>query len=54
MKLQGCDSINSKENIQAGYRHGSQIVIWCVNKTFLNYGANTKLSFIDTYEIPRL
>ena len=23
-----CDSINSKENIQAGYRNGSRIVNW--------------------------
>ena len=50
-----CDSINSKENIQAGYRNGTRIVNWeCVNKTSLNYGADTNLSFIITYEIPRL
>ena len=26
MKFRECDSINSKENIQAGYRNGSRIV----------------------------
>ena len=46
--------MNAKENIQEGYRNGSQIVNWCVNKTSLNYGANTNLSFIITYEILRL
>ena len=38
MKFRECDAINSKENIQAGYRNGSRIVNWlCVNKTSLNY-----------------
>ena len=55
MKFQGCDSINSKENIHPGYRNGSQIVNrQCVNKTSRNYGADTNLSFVNTYEIPRL
>ena len=55
MKFWECaGSVNSKENIQVGYRNSSRIVNWCVNKTSLNYGANTNLSFIITYEIPRL
>ena len=55
MKFQECDSINLKENIQAGYRNGSQIINWWfINKTSLNYGTDTNLSFIITYEIPRL
>ena len=55
MKFRGCDSINSKENIHPGYRNGSRIVNrQCVNKTSRNYGANTNLSFVITYEIPRL
>ena len=28
MKFRECDSINSKENIQVGYRNGSRIVNW--------------------------
>ena len=28
MKFRECDTINSKENIQAGYRNGSRIVNW--------------------------
>ena len=51
MKFRECNSINSKENIQVGYRDGSRIVNWYVNKTFLSYGADTNLSFIITYEI---
>ena len=54
MKFQECDSISSKENIQVDYRNRSRIVNWCVYKTSLNYGADTNLSFIITYEIPRL
>ena len=56
MKFRECDTINSKENIQAGYRNGSRIVNWwCINKTStLNYGADTNLSFIIAYDIPRL
>ena len=55
MKFRECDSINLKENIRVGYRNGSRIVNWwCVNKTSLNYGADTNLPFIITYEIPRL
>ena len=55
LKFRECDSINSKENIKAGYRIGSQVVNWsCVNKTPQNYGANKNLLFIITYEIPRL
>ena len=55
MKFRGCDSVSSNENVPAGYRYGSRIVHWwCVNKTSLNYGADTNLSFIITYEIPRL
>ena len=56
MKFRECDTINSKENIQAGYRNGSRIVNWwCVTKTStLNYGADTNLSFIIAYDIPRL
>ena len=55
MKFQGCDSINLKQNIQAGYSNGSRIVNWwCVNKTSQNYGADMNLSFVITYEIPRL
>ena len=45
----------SKANIQAGYRNSSWIVnCWCVDKTFLNYGADTHLSIIIAHEIPRL
>ena len=56
MKFRECDTINSKENIQVGYRNGSRIVNWwCINKTStLNYGADTNLSFIIAYDIPRL
>ena len=54
MKFQECDSISSKENIQVDYRNRSRIVNWCVYKTSLNYGADTNLSFIITYEILRL
>ena len=55
MKFRGCDSITSKENIQAGYRNGSRIVnCYCDDKISLNYGADTNLSFIIAYEIPTL
>ena len=47
--------LNLKENIQAGYRNDSGIVnCTCVDKTSLNYGADTNLSFIIAYEILRL
>ena len=49
MKFRGHDSINSKENIQAGCRNGSRIFsCWCVDKISLNYGVDTYLSFIIT------
>ena len=55
MKFQGFELINWKENIHLGYRNGSRIVNrQCVNKTSRNYGADTNLSFVITYEIPRL
>ena len=55
MKFRGCDSINSKENIQVGYRNGSRIVnCECIDKTSLNNGTDRKLLFIIAYEIIRL
>ena len=52
MKFRGCNLVNSKENIQVGYRNSSRIVNWyCVSKTSLNYGADTNLSFIVAYEL---
>ena len=45
------DLVHSKENIQAGYSNSSRIVIWCVNKTSQNYGADANLSFTITYEL---
>ena len=38
MKFRGCDSINLKESIQAGYRNDSRIV---------NYLARTSMNFTN-------